>query len=100
MIAAISFIYTALGGFRVVVVTDRIQMAFIWLLIIAMCIYYAVVVTDQGLAVSLNNIPAELRTLTWNNGLTAFIAGIAVMNLLTFVSNMGLWQRIAGSQHP
>ena len=100
VIAAISFIYTALGGFRVVVVTDRVQMAFIWLLITSMCIYYAVVVTSQGWAFSFGHIPAELRTLTWNNGLVAFIAGIAVMNLLTFVSNMGLWQRIAGSQNP
>jgi len=32
--------------------------------------------------------------------LTPFIAGIAVMNLLTYISNMGLWQRISGSQQP
>ncbi len=98
VIAAISFIYTALGGFRVVVVTDRIQMFFIWLLIFAMCAYYAVFATQQGWAISIDRIPASLRSLTWNDGLIPFIVGIAVMNLLTFISNMGLWQRIAGSQ--
>jgi Na+/proline symporter len=38
--------------------------------------------------------------LTWQHGLTPFLLGIAIMNLLTFVGNMGLWQRIAGSQQP
>ena len=100
VIAAISFIYTGLGGFRVVVVTDRVQMLFIWLLIVAMCGYYAVMASQQGWAISIQHIPVELRTLTWSNGLTPFIVGIAVMNLLTFISNMSLWQRIAGSQRP
>lgn len=100
VITAVSFIYTGLGGFRVVVVTDRIQMWFIWLLIVAMCGYYALAASHQGWAVSLHNIPVGLRTLTWNSGLTPFILGIAVMNLLTFISNMALWQRIAGSQQP
>jgi Na+/proline symporter len=100
VIAVISFVYTSLGGFRVVVVTDRIQMFFIWLLIAAMCCYYAVMASQQGWAISIDRIPASLRTLTWNDGLIPFIVGIAVMNLLTFISNMGLWQRIAGSQEP
>jgi Na+/pantothenate symporter len=32
VMSLISFIYTGLGGFRVAVVTDRVQMWFIWLL--------------------------------------------------------------------
>ncbi len=100
VIAIISFLYTGLGGFRVVVVTDRIQMWFIWLLLLAMGSYYFVTATHQGWAISIQNIPAGIRTLAWNNSLTPFILGIAIMNLLTFVSNMGLWQRIAGSQNP
>jgi Na+/proline symporter len=100
VIAALSFVYTAMGGFRVVVVTDRLQMAFIWLLIAALGIYFAVTATSQGWGISFDQIPVKLRTLTWDNGLLAFIIGIAVMNLLTFVSNMGLWQRVAGSERP
>ena len=100
VIAVVSFVYTGLGGFRVVVVTDRIQMWFIWLLITAMGVYYAVGVSRQGWSESLQRIPVQLRTLRWNSGLTAFVLGIAIMNLLTYISNMGLWQRIAGSQRP
>jgi Na+/proline symporter len=100
VIAVASFVYTALGGFRVVIVTDRIQMWFIWLLIAAMGTYYFVTASQQGWEASITNIPPALRTVTWNNGLLPFILGIAIMNLLTFISNMGLWQRIAGSEHP
>jgi Na+/proline symporter len=100
VVAAVSFIYTALGGFRVVVVTDRIQMAFIWLLIVALLSYYAVIATQNGWASSIEHIPQAIRTITWSNGLIPFLVGIAVMNLLTFIGNMGLWQRIAGSQEP
>lgn len=100
VIAVASFVYTGMGGFRVVIVTDRIQMWFIWLLIAAMGVYYVVTAGQQGWAVSIQNIPVGLRTLSWNNGLVPFILGIAIMNLLTFISNMGLWQRIAGSQEP
>lgn len=100
VIALLSFVYTGLGGFRVVVVTDRLQMIFIWLLIVALCAYYAVTADAQGWSASIQRIPERLRTLNWSNGLIPFIAGIAVMNLLTFVSNMGLWQRIAGTERP
>jgi Na+/proline symporter len=100
VIATVAFTYTGLGGFRVVVVTDRIQMWFIWLLIAAMAVFYAVTASAQGWALSVNRIPLGLRTLQWNIGLLPFILGIAIMNLLTFVSNMGLWQRVAGSQKP
>ena len=100
VIAFVSFVYTAIGGFRVVVVTDRVQMWFIWLLIISMAIYYAVTGTQRGWATSFRAIPPELRGLHWSSGLVPFILGIAIMNLLTYISNMGLWQRIAGSQKP
>lgn len=98
VIAFVSFTYTAIGGFRVVVITDRVQMWFIWLLILSMGAYYAVTASGQGWGASFHRIPPQLRTLTWSSGLTAFIIGIAIMNLLTFVGNMGLWQRISGAQ--
>lgn len=100
VICAVSFIYTGLGGFRTVVVTDRIQMWFIWLLLFALLGYYAVFATEHGWSESINKIPEQLRGLHWNSGLIAFVWGILIMNLFLFISNMGLWQRIAGAQDP
>ena len=100
VIAVVSFVYTGLGGFRTVVVTDRLQMAFIWLLLIATAAYYAVVVNQQGVAASVARIPAGLISLDWQSERLSFVLGIFVMNLLTYVGNMGLWQRVAGSQNP
>lgn len=99
-IATIAFLYTGLGGFRTVVVTDRLQMAFIWLLLAALGAYYASIVEQIGLRSAIDRIPAELRVPSWNASLTSFVLGILIMNSLTFIGNMGLWQRIAGSQNP
>jgi Na+/proline symporter len=98
IMAAVSFVYTGLGGFRTVVVTDRLQMGFIWLMLASTGAYYAVVIHGQGMAASIGRIPVELRTFSWQSGRLSFVLGILVMNLLTYVSNMGLWQRIAGSR--
>lgn len=100
IIAVVTFVYTGLGGFRTVVVTDRLQMGFIWLLLIATGAYYAVTLQEQGIMASIERIPAELRSVSWQAERTSFVLGILVMNLLTFVSNMGLWQRVAGAQTP
>jgi len=99
-LSIVSFIYSAQGGFRVVVVSDRIQMWFIWLLIAALGGYYAVGIAPAGWSSSFQRIPAGIRVPTWNEGLLPFVLGIAIMNLLTYISNMGLWQRVAGSQEP
>jgi Na+/proline symporter len=99
LIAIVSFVYTGLGGFRTVVVTDRLQMGFIWMLLLATGVYYAVTLQDSGLVGGIARIPANLRSLSWRNDRIAFVLGILVMNLLTYISNMGLWQRIAGSQN-
>jgi Na+/proline symporter len=98
-IAVVSFVYTGLGGFRTVVVTDRLQMGFIWLLIGAMCGYYFVALRGYDFAAIASRIPSELRSFSWTDGRASFVLGILVMNLLTYVSNMGLWQRIAGSEN-
>ncbi len=100
ILSMIAFIYTGMGGFRTVVVTDRIQMWSIWLLLFAVCLFFAVVMAGNGVEESIKTIPEALRTLRWNGGLTAFVWGILIMNLFTYVSNMGLWQRIAGSENP
>jgi Na+/pantothenate symporter len=64
VITVASFVYTGMGGFRAVIVTDRIQMWFIWLLIVAMGVYYFVIASQQGWAVSIQNIPVGLRQIS------------------------------------
>ena len=101
IISAVGFIYTSLGGFRIVVVSDRIGMWFIWILLTTMIIFLALhAVSMGGLDYLTHSIPKELRTLSWSNGLIPFVTGLLVMNLFTYCSNMALWQRIAGSGHP
>lgn len=99
-LSIVSFVYSAQGGFRVVVVSDRIQMWFIWLLIAALGAYYAAGIATNGLAPSIERIPTAIRIPAWNSGLLPFVLGIAIMNLLTYICNMALWQRVAGAQDP
>lgn len=100
IIAIISFVYTGLGGFRTVVVTDRLQMGFIWILLISTGAYYAVFLHENGVVNSFQKIPNELWNISWSQDRIPFILGILIMNLLTYVGNMGLWQRVAGAQNP
>lgn len=101
VISLVGFIYTGLGGFRTVVVTDRIQMWFIWLLLFSLLAFYAFFgISLGGWDASVERIPLNVRTISWNNSLVPFVAGIFIMNLFTYVSNMALWQRIAGAQEP
>lgn len=100
VISSIAFIYVSLGGFKATVVTDRVQMVFIWLLLFAMLLFYGVYIYNNGATVSFASIPDNLKSITWSNSLIAFVLGILFMNLFMYVSNMGLWQRIAGSNEP
>jgi Na+/proline symporter len=100
VITSVAFIYVSLGGFKATVATDRVQMIFIWLLLFALLVFYGVYILTNGTTVSFSSIPDNLKTISWDNSLLAFVLGILFMNLFTYVSNMGLWQRIAGSNEP
>lgn len=100
VISSVSFVYVSLGGFKATVVTDRIQMIFIWLLLFSLMIFYVVYILNNGTTVSFASVPENLKTITWSNSLLSFVLGILFMNLFMYVSNMGLWQRIAGSNEP
>ncbi len=101
IIASVGLFYTALGGFRTVIVSDRIQMGFIWLLLFSLLAFYGIYsISFGGITKSVELIPASVRTLSWSNALIPFVIGIFIMNLFTYVSNMGLWQRVAGTQEP
>ncbi len=99
VLSVVAFTYTAIGGFRAVIITDRIQMYSIWLLLIwlpAFYVYY--VVTHGGWSENLATLPAGTLSFSYREGLAFFLMGIFVINVPTFLSDMSIWQRIAGSQ--
>ncbi|MBE0536305.1 MAG: hypothetical protein IH624_11605 [Phycisphaerae bacterium] len=99
VLSVVAFVYTAFGGFRAVIVTDRIQMISIWLLLLALPAFYVLwVVTHGGWAQGLQRIPADALAPQWSGTLLIFIAGIFIMNVMTFISDMSIWQRIAGAR--
>jgi len=101
VLSTVAFIYTSAGGFRAVILTDRLQMGAIWLLLIALSGYYAFYVgTHEGWTHHFAQVPADMVELTWRGGLTSFLIGIFVLNVPIYVSDMSVWQRIAGSQEP
>lgn len=101
VIAIVSFTYTGLGGFRVVVVSDRIQMISIWGLLFALVIFYCTLVLSHGGTHYVQqSIPQNVRTIAWSNGMIPFVLGLFTMNLFTYITNMALWQRVAGSHDP
>ena len=99
VLSVVSFVYTAVGGFRAVIITDRIQMASIWLLLLAMPVFYALFAMGHGgLAESWSKVPPEVWSFSPRTGLWSFLLGIVIINVPTFLSDMSIWQRIAGAQ--
>ena len=99
VLSVVSFVYTAVGGFRAVIITDRIQMVSIWLLLLAMPVFYALFAMGHGgLAENWSKIPPEVWSFSPRAGLWSFLLGIVIINVPTFLSDMSIWQRIAGAQ--
>jgi Na+/proline symporter len=92
VLAAIGVSYTALGGFRAVILTDRLQMAAIWVFIAALSLYYGVVIaTGEG---SRGRLDPAVYDFSGRDGLIPFLVGIFILNVPTFVADMGMWQRV------
>jgi len=99
VLSLVAFVYTAVGGFRAVIVTDRIQMISIWLLLAVLPVsYFLWVRTHGGWAASFERIPAGALAPEYSRTLLIFIVGIFIMNVMTFISDMSIWQRIAGAR--
>jgi Na+/proline symporter/Fe-S-cluster containining protein len=98
-LSAVAFLYTAVGGFRAVIVTDRIQMLSIWLLLLALPVFYIYyTVTHGGWAVGFAKMPAGTLSFSYRQGLIPFVLGIFAINVPSFISDMSIWQRIAAAQ--
>lgn len=98
VLSLVAFVYTAVGGFRAVIVTDRIQMISIWLLLLGLPVFYVFwVISHGGWAESFAKIPEGSLNMGYSNTLGTFIVGIFIMNTMTYISDMSIWQRIAGA---
>jgi len=95
------FAYTSLGGFRAVIRTDILQMRFIWLMLVALIIFFVVTICQShNPLLLLKKIPPDIYNFSYREGLIAFIAGVFVMNIPTHITNMSIWQRISAAQKP
>jgi sodium/pantothenate symporter len=99
VLSIVAFVYTSLGGFRAVIVTDRIQMISIWLSLLALPAFYIYyVVTHGGWAENFAKITPVTLNLSYREGLISFLLGIFVINVPAFVSDMSIWQRITAAR--
>ncbi|MCB0832725.1 MAG: hypothetical protein KDC45_04620 [Bacteroidetes bacterium] len=98
VLALVGLIYTFYGGFRAVIVTDRIQMASIWVLLAALMIFYFIMF-ENGSA-NIGAIPESVRSFGYTNTLPAFLIGIFIINVPTFIADMSVWQRIVATPKP
>lgn len=101
ILSVVSFTYTSMGGFRVVVVSDRIQMWTIWLFIFSMLTFFGFYIFQNGgISFAESKIPENVRSFNWSGANPSFILGLLIMNLFTYLTNMALWQRVAGTEKP
>ncbi|MDR3702520.1 MAG: hypothetical protein P4L56_22940 [Candidatus Sulfopaludibacter sp.] len=99
--SVIGITYTAMGGFRVVIVTDRIQMIAIWLSLGAFVTYFlSSIKADGSLATAFGRLPHSAWDFSSRDGLLAFVIGIAVINVPSFVSDQAMWQRVSSAREP
>lgn len=99
VLSVVAFVYTAVGGFRAVIVTDRIQMVSIWLLLLSLPAFYIYyVITHGGWSENFIRIPFGTLNFSYREGLISFLLGIFVINVPAYISDMSIWQRIGGAQ--
>jgi Na+/proline symporter len=98
LLAGIGIGYTVLGGFRAVVITDRVQMVAIWIAIGALAMLLAAATGwAGGASAAFERIPVGVYDFSPREGLVSFLLGIAVINIPAFLSDMSVWQRIAAA---
>lgn len=101
VLSVVAFLYTSLGGFRAVVITDRIQMLAIWLLLIALSVFTVYYFhTHGGWSERIASAPKEVFAFTYREGLVSFMVGIFIINIFAYAADMSIWQRIAASNKP
>lgn len=99
LISIVGVLFTGIGGFRSVIVTDKIQLYAIWIAIIALALLVCLKVYELGYPTKfLSETPVTIYDFSYREGLLSFLVGIFIINVPTFLSDMSVWQRIAGSK--
>jgi Na+/proline symporter len=99
LLACIGVAYTALGGFRVVVKTDQIQMKAIWWAIGALAVLISwQLISMGGISFVVHRMPPDVYDFSYRDDLIPFLIGVAVMNTFSYLADMSVWQRIAASR--
>lgn len=99
IICLIGLTYTLLGGYRIVIVTDRISMWAIWLFISSIAFFYIYYIgTHNNWHIDFQRLPPDILSIKWRDGLASFLLGIFLINVPFYVGDMSIWQRIAGAQ--
>lgn len=94
----VAFTYTMLGGFRAVIVTDKLQMLAIWMLLISLSVFYYHYIGEHGgWEYNYGKVREEVKYFTWRDSLPSFLLGIFIINTLAYTVDMSVWQRIAGA---
>ncbi|MBP6507672.1 MAG: hypothetical protein KA257_08920 [Opitutaceae bacterium] len=91
-LSLVPLIYVILGGFETVIISDRIQMVFIWIMIPS---FLAALGLSQD--ISLKDLAAAAVLKPVDGGLIWFLIGILLMNVPTHLSSITVWQRISAS---
>ncbi len=100
VLSVIAFLYSAAGGFRVMIVSDRIQMWSIWLLIAALGAFYLYYIGGiNHFQINMSTMPENILKPTWREGLLAFLVGVFLINTPYYLADMSIHQRINASQN-
>lgn len=101
LLALVGLLYTVFGGFRAVIVTDRMQMIAIWLCLGALSLFMLQFVGDHGgWSSAWANVPPAVLSLGPRTDLAAFLIGIFIINVPTYIADMSVWQRIGAADKP
>ena len=91
-------VYTGLSGFRGVVATDKWQLGFIFLSLVALLVLIVNSIYDSNEALFASPQLKDLLT-SWKAPV-AFFVGVAAMNIPAPFSDTGTWQRICAARTP
>ena len=89
--------YVGVGGYRAVVVTERIQMYSIYGFLTALTVFLIFVALHTGFGSVKSDLGWPPHDLLPNDvGVISFLLGIFFINVPAYVADMSVWQRIGG----
>ncbi|MCP5534432.1 MAG: hypothetical protein H7A48_14775 [Akkermansiaceae bacterium] len=102
IIAAVLLVYVAAGGYRAVIVTDRIQMGtIVGFLVAGTLMVVALMTSKSGNDTAGTTLSGEGNRALFPvaDGFTSFMIGILIINVPAALSDMSVWMRVAASEN-